>query len=143
VASSDKTPVTFQELLVSNLASTDALAKLLIEKGVITQREFRQDRGRAAPYQRMLIHRGSAYVCASAACCGVGVIILSRIVRIYYCFVGLKHYEVSRDYFPFIRSDCSLTCIERRSLGSYGSAKLMCSVAIKTRLPITVITADR
>jgi len=30
---SDKTPVTMQELLVSSLAQTDALAKLLIEKG--------------------------------------------------------------------------------------------------------------
>jgi len=38
--SSDKTPVTMQELLVSSLAQTDALAKLLIEKGIITQQEF-------------------------------------------------------------------------------------------------------
>ena len=34
--------VTMQELLVSSLAQTDALAKLLIEKGVITQAEFMQ-----------------------------------------------------------------------------------------------------
>jgi len=32
--------VTLQELLVTSLAQTDALAKLLIEKGVITQDEF-------------------------------------------------------------------------------------------------------
>ena len=32
--------VTMQELLISSLAQTDALAKLLIEKGVITQGEF-------------------------------------------------------------------------------------------------------
>ena len=32
--------VTMQELLVSALAQTDALTKLLIEKGVITQAEF-------------------------------------------------------------------------------------------------------
>jgi len=32
--------VTLQELLVSSLAQTDALCKLLIEKGVITQDEF-------------------------------------------------------------------------------------------------------
>ncbi len=32
--------VTMQELLVSSLAQTDALCKLLIEKGVITQAEF-------------------------------------------------------------------------------------------------------
>ena len=33
-------PITIEELLVSNLAQTDALAKLLIEKGLITQQEF-------------------------------------------------------------------------------------------------------
>ena len=32
--------VSIQELLVSSLAQTDALAKLLIEKGVITHKEF-------------------------------------------------------------------------------------------------------
>lgn len=32
--------VTLQELLVSSLAQTDTVAKLLIEKGVITQEEF-------------------------------------------------------------------------------------------------------
>jgi len=32
--------VTIQELLVTSLAQTDAVAKLLIEKGVITQDEF-------------------------------------------------------------------------------------------------------
>ena len=32
--------VTREELLVSSLAQTDALAKLLIEKGIITQQEF-------------------------------------------------------------------------------------------------------
>jgi len=37
----DKT-VTLEELLVSTLAQGDALAKLLIEKGVITQQEFLQ-----------------------------------------------------------------------------------------------------
>jgi hypothetical protein len=43
MANSEKTPVTIQELLVSSLASTDALAKLLIEKGIITQQEFLQN----------------------------------------------------------------------------------------------------
>jgi hypothetical protein len=33
MAEPDKKPVTMEELLVSNLAQTDALAKLLIEKG--------------------------------------------------------------------------------------------------------------
>ncbi len=32
--------VKLQELLVTSLAQTDAVAKLLIEKGVITQDEF-------------------------------------------------------------------------------------------------------
>jgi hypothetical protein len=31
-----------QELLVSSLAQTDALAKLLIEKGLLTREEFMQ-----------------------------------------------------------------------------------------------------
>jgi hypothetical protein len=34
--------VSLQELMVSTLAMTDALAKLLIEKGVITEAEFKQ-----------------------------------------------------------------------------------------------------
>ena len=38
--SSNQAPVTVEELLVSSLAQTDALAKLLIEKGIITQQEF-------------------------------------------------------------------------------------------------------
>ena len=32
--------VALDELLVSSLAQTDALAKMLIEKGIITQQEF-------------------------------------------------------------------------------------------------------
>ncbi|MGE5307039.1 MAG: hypothetical protein ACM3TN_27350 [Alphaproteobacteria bacterium] len=56
MAQTDKqSPVTMQELLVSTLAQRDALAKLLIEKGIITQAEFMekllQER---AVYQRML-----------------------------------------------------------------------------------------
>jgi hypothetical protein len=35
-----KRPVTMEELLVSSLAQADALAKLLIEKGLITREEF-------------------------------------------------------------------------------------------------------
>jgi len=38
----DKKPVTLEEPLVSSLAQTDALAKLLIEKGLITREEFMQ-----------------------------------------------------------------------------------------------------
>jgi hypothetical protein len=36
----DKRPVTMEELLASSLAQADALAKLLIEKGLITREEF-------------------------------------------------------------------------------------------------------
>ncbi len=44
-----------QELLVSSLAQTDALTKLLIEKGLITQAEFMQKlSGERAGYQVML-----------------------------------------------------------------------------------------
>ena len=39
MAEPDK-PVTMQELLVASLAQTDALAKLLIEKGLITEEEL-------------------------------------------------------------------------------------------------------
>jgi hypothetical protein len=50
-----KRPVTMEELIVSSLAQTDALAKLLIEKGLITREEFMQkifaDR---ATYQKLL-----------------------------------------------------------------------------------------
>jgi len=43
MAEPDKRPVTIEELLVStSLAQTDALAKLLIEKGLITRQEFMQ-----------------------------------------------------------------------------------------------------
>ena len=38
----DKRPVTLEELLVSSLAQTDVLTKLLIEKGLITLEEFVQ-----------------------------------------------------------------------------------------------------
>jgi hypothetical protein len=48
-------PVTLQELMVSTLAMTDALAKLLIEKGVITDAEFKQKLlEERAVYQRIL-----------------------------------------------------------------------------------------
>jgi hypothetical protein len=55
MAEPDKEPVTMQELLVSSLAQTDALAKLLIGKGLITREEFMQriseERG---TYQKIL-----------------------------------------------------------------------------------------
>jgi len=47
--------VTMQELLVSSLAQTDALCKLLIEKGIITEAEFMQKlSAERAGYQAML-----------------------------------------------------------------------------------------
>jgi hypothetical protein len=42
MAEPDKRPVSMEELLVSSLAQPDALAKLLIEKGLITREEFMQ-----------------------------------------------------------------------------------------------------
>jgi predicted transcriptional regulator len=44
MAEPDKRPVTMEELLISSLAQTDALAlaQLLIEKGLITREEFMQ-----------------------------------------------------------------------------------------------------
>ncbi len=47
--------VTMQELLVSALAQSDALTKLLIEKGLITEAEFMQKlSAERAGYQGML-----------------------------------------------------------------------------------------
>ena len=42
MAEPDKRPVTMEELIVSSLAQTDALEKLLIEKGLINEEEFMQ-----------------------------------------------------------------------------------------------------
>ncbi len=47
--------VTMQELLVSSLATADALAKLLIKKGLITQAEFMVKlKAERATYQDLL-----------------------------------------------------------------------------------------
>ena len=55
MANSEKAPVPFQELVISSLAYTDALSKLLIEKGIITEQEFSQKLSEErATYQRML-----------------------------------------------------------------------------------------
>jgi len=56
MATVDKTgTVTLQELVVSSLAHTDAVAKLLIEKGVITQDEFmKKIKADRAMYQALL-----------------------------------------------------------------------------------------
>lgn len=51
----EKQSVTMQELLISALATNDALAKLLIEKGIITQAELlAKIAEERATYQRML-----------------------------------------------------------------------------------------
>ena len=48
-------PVSLEELMVSTLAMTDALVKLLIEKVVITDAEFKQKLlEERAVYQRIL-----------------------------------------------------------------------------------------
>jgi ParB-like chromosome segregation protein Spo0J len=56
MAKLDKThPVNLQELIVSSLAMADALVKLLIEKGFVTQDEFmRKLSEERATYQRLL-----------------------------------------------------------------------------------------
>ncbi len=55
MVTSEKAPVTLEELLVSSLAQSDALSKLLIEKGIITQQEFlAKIAEERATYQRML-----------------------------------------------------------------------------------------
>jgi len=55
MANSAKKPVALEELLISSLAQTDALAKLLIKKGVITQEEFLQKiAAERATYQALL-----------------------------------------------------------------------------------------
>jgi hypothetical protein len=56
MADSTKATVSLEELMVSTLAMTDALAKLLIEKGVITDAEFKQKLSEErAAYQRRAI----------------------------------------------------------------------------------------
>jgi hypothetical protein len=50
-----QSPVTLEELVLSSLAQVDALSKLLIDKGIITQQEFFQKISEErATYQRML-----------------------------------------------------------------------------------------
>jgi hypothetical protein len=47
-------PVTLQELMVSTLAMADAVTKILIDKGVITEPEFKQKLlEERATYQRI------------------------------------------------------------------------------------------
>ena len=54
-AATKQTPVTIQELLISSLAQSDALAKLLIDKGLISHQEFlTKIAEERATYQRML-----------------------------------------------------------------------------------------
>jgi hypothetical protein len=58
MAEPDKRPVTLEELIVSSLAPRDAPAKLLIEKGLITQEEFMQKISEElATYQSFSVQR--------------------------------------------------------------------------------------
>jgi endonuclease YncB( thermonuclease family) len=51
----NRAKVTLQELIVATLSMTDALSKLLIEKGVITDEEFKQKLSeKRATYQTIL-----------------------------------------------------------------------------------------
>jgi hypothetical protein len=56
MAEPDKRPVTMQELLVSSLAQTDALAKLMIEKGLISREEFMKKISEERPTYRKLLN---------------------------------------------------------------------------------------
>ena len=52
--------VTLVELVVSSLATTDALAKILIGKGLITEVEFMKElAAERANYQRLLQKKGT------------------------------------------------------------------------------------
>jgi len=52
--------VTLQELLVTSLVQTDAVAKLLIQKKVFTQKEFmKQIEMERAIYQKMFRQKGN------------------------------------------------------------------------------------
>ena len=52
--------VTLQELLVTSLAQTDAVAKLLIEKGLITEAELLEKiKSERATYQAMFRQKGN------------------------------------------------------------------------------------
>ena len=52
--------VILQELLVTSLSQTDAVAKLLMEKGVITQDEFMEKiKAERATYQPMFRQKGN------------------------------------------------------------------------------------
>jgi hypothetical protein len=51
----NKVKITLQELLVGTLAMTDALSKVLIEKGIITDAEFKEKlAAERAEYQKIL-----------------------------------------------------------------------------------------
>jgi hypothetical protein len=66
-------PVSLEELMVSTLAMTDALAKLLIEKGVITDAEFKQKLlEERAVYQRILESHGTVTTETSQNLAGIG-----------------------------------------------------------------------
>jgi len=57
MAEPDKKPVTLEELLVSSLAQADALAKLLIEKGLITREEFMEKQVEERNRLNLLVYR--------------------------------------------------------------------------------------
>ena len=64
MAEPNKRPVTLEELLVSSLAQTDALAKLFIEKGLITREEFMQKISEErATYQKLLNSSAPVNIC--------------------------------------------------------------------------------
>jgi hypothetical protein len=79
--------------------------KRLIEKGGHHAKGVSgEDRERAGPLPAMLNFTAAAHLFAQvAAHCGVVVITRGKLSG-FIIALSPKHYEVSRDYFPFIRS---------------------------------------
>ena len=53
--------VSLEELMVSTLAMADAVAKLLIEKGVISEAEFKEQLLKERATYRMLLHNAKPH----------------------------------------------------------------------------------
>jgi hypothetical protein len=61
MAELNKQPVTLEELMVSTLATVNAVTKLLIEKGVISEAEFKEKLLKErATYQTLVAQRQAA-----------------------------------------------------------------------------------
>jgi hypothetical protein len=57
----NKQPVTLEELMVSTLAMADAVAKLLIEKGLISEAEFKEQLLKQRATYQALLHNAKPH----------------------------------------------------------------------------------